>query len=89
METTSRQLRGLLKKNLLIRKRNVGTTICEILFPIVLMLLITIIKIGFPLNVLTNIMSEKEFLETNSTFLMFDKPDDLSTKYGLNTERTL
>ena len=41
------KLRGLIKKNLLILKRNKVTTICEIFFPIILMILMYFVRDSF------------------------------------------
>ena len=41
------KLRGLIKKNLLILKRNKVTTICEIFFPIILMILMYFVRYSF------------------------------------------
>ena len=41
------KLRGLIKKNLLILKRNKITTLCEIFFPIILMLLMYLVRDSF------------------------------------------
>ena len=73
METTNRQLKALMKKNLVLKKRNCGVTVCELLFPMILVLLIGIIKQIFPLSILTNIMTESDFLRTNSTMIIANK----------------
>ena len=41
------KLRGLIKKNLLILKRNKITTLCEIFFPIILMLFMYLVRDSF------------------------------------------
>ena len=45
--STCSKLRGLIKKNLLILKRNKITTLCELLFPIILMLLMYAVRKSF------------------------------------------
>jgi len=89
MESTNRQLRALIKKNLVLKKRNIGITICELIFPIVLILIVGIIKKAFPPDILTNIMTDEEFLKTNSTMIINNKTAGIDTKYGLNELRTL
>jgi len=80
------QLKALLTKNLILMRKNVTTTICELLFPVALAILLAIIKLLFPLEVMTNIMTEAEFLDTNSSMITYNKASNL---YGLNTKRTL
>jgi hypothetical protein len=38
------QLRALLKKNVILMKRNICSTLCEILFPIILMLVLVAVR---------------------------------------------
>ena len=54
------KLRGLIKKNLLTLKRNKLTTLCEILFPIILMLLMWEVRNSF-------IIDEYEFIKDEGT----------------------
>ena len=44
------KLKALIKKNLLVLKRNKGTTLCEIFFPIALMLILLIIRKAFSID---------------------------------------
>ena len=44
------KLNALIKKNLLEMKRNIFSTLCEILFPIILMLLLYWLKTAFDIN---------------------------------------
>ena len=53
------KLRGLIKKNLLILKRNILTTLCEILFPIILMLLMLAVRNEFLIEEYDFIKDEK------------------------------
>ena len=48
--SSSSKLKALIKKNILVLKRNKGTTICEILFPIALMLILLIIRKAFSID---------------------------------------
>ena len=48
--SSSWKLRALLKKNLLIMRRNICSTIFEILFPIILLLLCYMIRLAFQLK---------------------------------------
>ena len=47
---TSSKLKALIKKNLLVLKRNKVTTLCEILFPILLMALMLVIRKAFTID---------------------------------------
>ena len=44
------KLKALIKKNILVLKRNKGTTLCEILFPIGLMIILLIIRKAFKID---------------------------------------
>ena len=59
------KLRGLIKKNLLILKRNKLTTLCEILFPIILMILMYVVRKQFLIEENDFIIDEK----TTSNFI--------------------
>ena len=48
--TSSSKLRALIKKNLLVLKRNKLSTICEILFPILLMIIMLAIRKAFTID---------------------------------------
>ena len=50
MGSSNSKLKALIKKNLLVLKRNKGTTICEIIFPIALMLILLIIRKAFSID---------------------------------------
>ena len=81
MSTFSWQLKALMKKNLILMKRNCITTFCEIFFPMILIAFLALFKILFPLVEKTNIMEPQEFVLTNSTAILAN----LSEKsfYGL------
>ena len=44
------KLKALIKKNMLVLKRNIGTTICEIFFPILLMIIVLLIRNSFEID---------------------------------------
>ena len=44
------KLKALIKKNLLVLRRNKGTTLCEIIFPILLMIIVYEIRKAFDIN---------------------------------------
>ena len=60
------KLQGLIKKNLLILKRNKLTTLCEILFPIILMLLLLEVRNAF-------LIDEYNYIEDEQTTENFIK----------------
>ena len=47
---SSSKLKALIKKNILVLKRNKGTTLCEIFFPIALMLILLILRKAFKID---------------------------------------
>ena len=57
MGSSSWKLKALLRKNFLIMRRNICSTICEIIFPFILMLLLYFVKTIFEIN---NYEFEKE-----------------------------
>ena len=50
MASSAWKLRALLKKNLLEMKRHIISTLCEILFPIILMALLYLLKTAFDIK---------------------------------------
>ena len=58
--SSNSKLKALIKKNFLVLKRNKGTTLCEILFPIALMIILLIIRKAFSID-------EYEFDELEKT----------------------
>ena len=62
--SSSSKLRALIKKNILVLKRNKGTTLCEILFPIILMVIMLIIRKAF-------VIDEFQFDEEDKTIENF------------------
>ena len=81
------KLRGLIKKNLLILKRNKVTTICEIFFPIILMILMYFVRDSFLILeynydedevTTTNFIRRRSVanVEINNTDIMFDESNN-------------
>ena len=64
------QLRALMKKNLILMKRSCCASICEIFFPIFLMMMISLIRGSIKKEVLTYEGDDLEFTKTNSTALV-------------------
>jgi hypothetical protein len=65
------QLSALMRKNLILMKRSCCATICEILFPIILMLLLVMVRkafkvVDYPLSS----VSDADYITTNSTALI-------------------
>ena len=77
------KLKALIKKNLLVLKRNKGTTLCEILFPIALMLILLIIRKAFSIDKFEFDKEEKDtenFIKIKSVANVdFTHPDINST----------
>jgi len=61
------QLRALLKKNIIMMKRNVCVTICELLYPLILMILLSLVRRAFKINEEIVNFSDVNFLANNST----------------------
>ncbi len=64
------QLRALMKKNLIIRKRNWVSTTCELLFPILLMILLILVRKAIKTEEFTAPKDDTEFLKSNSSALI-------------------
>ena len=86
-QTFKWQLKALLKKNIILMKRNCVTTFCEIFFPMILMALLAVTKILFPLVEKTNIMTPSEFVFSNSTAVL--QNTQTTNFYGLNVRKAL
>ena len=66
-------LKALLKKNLIIMKRNIFVTICEVFSPMILMFLVYLLRTAFKIEYLTGDDEDYfEFLVKNSTALTND-----------------
>lgn len=61
------QLRALINKNLIMMKRNICVTICELLYPLILMILIVLVRRAFKINEEIVSFSDSAFLANNST----------------------
>ena len=81
------KLRGLIKKNLLILKRNKVTTLCEIFFPIILMLLMYAVRDSFLIleydyaedeQTTTNFIRRRSVanVDINNTDIIFDETNN-------------
>ena len=60
-------LQALMTKNFILMKRNWCATLCEILFPIILMILLALFKSLYKQTDITLSQSDYEFLMSNST----------------------
>ena len=80
--SSSSKLKALIKKNILVLKRNKGTTLCEIFFPIILMAIMLIIRKVFEID-------EFEFDEEEKTIENFISQKSVAnvdfTNPGINT----
>lgn len=64
------QLKALLKKNFILMKRSCIASLCEIFFPIILMLLISLVRRAINVKDYTFDGNEIEFLKSNSSALI-------------------
>jgi len=64
------QLKALMKKNYILMKRSCCASICEIFFPVFLMLMIGLIRRSIKKEELVYDGNDSEFLRTNSTALV-------------------
>ena len=77
MAAAGAKLKALLKKNLLEMKRNLGSTLCQIFFPIILMLLLYWLKTLFDVET-------KEFDKEEGTVLQFMKKRGIANSNYFN-----
>jgi len=83
------QLKALLKKNLILMKRNSCATACQILFPVMLMLLLTLVRSLFKItNSNYDPNSDEVYMRTNTNFYNLQlnpnsTKDDLNYSLGL------
>ncbi len=61
------QVRALLNKNLIMMKRNKCVTCCELLFPLILMILLVLLRRAFKINEQILNFSDTDFLSNNAT----------------------
>ena len=81
------KLKALMKKNLLEMRRNICSTLCEIFFPIILMLLIYVLKTIFDINNYEFDLQEgsvQNYTKTRSVFNL----DTLPNKNGIPYNKT-
>ncbi len=85
------QLRALMTKNFLLMKRNYFATACEVLFPILLMILLALVKSLFAVTDVIIETTDKELFLTNSSayyslrnISQSGRPNQ--TFYGINAE---
>lgn len=64
------QLGALMKKNFILMKRSYCATLCEIFFPIILMILLVIIRRLIKIEKYDTPIVDQEYLKTNSTLLI-------------------
>ena len=80
------QLNALMRKNLILMKRSCCATCCEMIFPILLMLLLVAIRKAVKTTDYTYTITDDQFLATNSSALI--KPEKylsaMNTSYPLN-----
>jgi hypothetical protein len=67
------QLKALMKKNYILMKRSCCASICEIFFPVFLMLMISLIRRSIKKEELLLNETDDQFLKTNSTALVHYK----------------
>jgi len=65
--TFSWQLKALLNKNLIMMKRNKCVTCCELIFPLILMILIILVRRAFRIKDEIINFSDVDFITNNST----------------------
>lgn len=64
------QLKALMKKNFILMKRSIFASICEIFFPIFLMVMMGMIRRAIKKEVYTFDGNDNDFLKSNSTALI-------------------
>ena len=92
--SASSKLKALIKKNILVLKRNKGTTLCEILFPILLMAIMLIIRKAFVIDEFTfdeeektveNFIRQKSVANVDLTHPAINTTDNITFSwYGLS-----
>ncbi len=92
--SASSKLKALIKKNILVLKRNKGTTLCEIIFPILLMAIMLIIRKAFVIDEFTfdeeektveNFIRQKSVANVDLTHPAINTTDNITFSwYGLS-----
>jgi hypothetical protein len=68
------QLGALMRKNLILMKRSCFATCCEIIFPIILMILLVVIRRLVKIETWIEPVDDTDFMNTNSTAVV-DLPE--------------
>jgi hypothetical protein len=84
--SASWQLGALLKKNLILMKRGYISTLCEIFFPIILMILLVSLRKTIHIIDYNEPINDEDYLQTNST-LIISSNELLSQKWDGMTFR--
>ncbi len=74
------QLGALMKKNLILMKRSCCATTCEIVFPIILMILLVMVRRAIKIEEFGEPLIDSTFLNSNSTALI--NPGDINAEPG-------
>ncbi len=61
------QLQALMRKNFILMKRNCCATLCEIFFPVILMLLLAVTKGLFKITDADLVATDEVFIKSNSS----------------------
>jgi hypothetical protein len=64
------QLKSLIRKNLIVMKRNIISTILEFIFPIVMIFLLYMMKKTLGVSIYNEPSDDEDFFQTNSTALV-------------------
>lgn len=68
--SASWQLGALINKNLILMKRSPVATLCEIFFPIILMILLVTLRKTIKITEYDDPILDRDYLKTNSTLLI-------------------
>jgi hypothetical protein len=82
----SSQLGALMTKNLIMMKRNGCATCCEIVFPMILMILLVLVRRAIKQEVYPEPVDDQLFLKTNSSALI--NPELMVNLYKNSSEST-
>ena len=82
------QLKALMKKNLILMKRNLIATACEILFPIILMVLLALVRSLFKVTDSIITIPDDEYIKDNTALYVSNASNNLS-KYGIKVNQGL
>ena len=76
------QLGALMKKNLILMKRSCCATVCEIFFPMILMILLVLVRRAIKVKDHNEPIVDLDYLKTNSTILV--SPSEISSNLKWN-----